>query len=75
MGKYEPLRMFLAGQTADVELTFARISRLVGGLPPSSSRHRAWWANDASHVQARAWLQAGRRVAAVDLGARRVRFS
>jgi hypothetical protein len=54
---------------------FVEISRLVGGLPPSARRHRAWWANSPSHVQAHAWLELGRRVEAVDLEREVVRFS
>jgi hypothetical protein len=58
-------------------MTFAEISRLVGGLPPSAYRYREWWANDhgSRHVQAHAWLEFGRRVEAVDLKRQVVRFS
>jgi hypothetical protein len=40
------------------------MDRLVDGLPPSAHRHRAWWSNErkGNHVQAAAWLEAGRRV-------------
>lgn len=63
VSKYTPLQRFLEDQPADdvVSLTVSEIARIVGGLPPSSSR-RAWWANTPGHVQALAWLGAGRRV-------------
>jgi len=37
-----------------------RIEELLGGpLPDAARRHRPWWANDLSHVQATAWLAGG----------------
>ncbi|MDQ3292941.1 MAG: hypothetical protein M3527_00600, partial [Actinomycetota bacterium] len=79
MGKYDPLLDHLcrAGDEP-VEMTFDDIDRLVGGLPPSGDSWPAWWANEAvgsRHVQARAWLDAGREVERVDRAGRRVRFS
>jgi hypothetical protein len=56
-------------------MTFDEVDQLVGGLPPSSRRWAAWWANDPTHVQARAWLEVGRRVDTVDLRAGWVAFS
>lgn len=53
---------------------FDEIANLVGGLPPSAFRHRPWWANDARHVQAAAWMAAGWRTEAVDLDRRQVTF-
>lgn len=55
--KYEPLRRYLASAGHPVSLTFDEIGRLVGGLPPSAYRHRAWWSNSSSHVEAHAWLE------------------
>lgn len=47
MGKYEPLRDYLAGRSGDEEpMTFGQVERLVGPLPYSAHEHRAWWAND-----------------------------
>jgi hypothetical protein len=61
--KYAPLFEHLcrAGD-APVEMTFEEIDRLVGGLPVSATKHRAWWANEVAggRVQAKAWLDAGR---------------
>jgi hypothetical protein len=71
--KYAPFAEYLEGQaTRSVTLSFEEVAGLVGGLPKSARDHRAWWANDESHVQARAWLQAGWLVESVDLGAARV---
>ncbi len=59
-------------------MSFDEIDILVGGLPASAERWPAWWANETAgsrHVQARAWLDAGREVEHADRAARRVRFS
>ena len=76
-GKYAPLTAYLvdaAGHGREsVELSFAELADLVGGLPPSASEHRAWWANGTLSQQA-AWRVAGWRVGFPDLERRRVRF-
>lgn len=75
MGKYDPLRVLLqAHDGPQLTLSFAEIAAAVGGLPASANTHRAWWANDPSHVQARAWLDAGFAVESVEPGAGRVQF-
>ena len=78
MAKYDPLFKHLcrAGD-GPVEMSFAEIDRLVGGLPASATTHSAWWHNEVagSHVQARAWIEGGRQVDRVDLNAQRVWFS
>jgi hypothetical protein len=76
VAKYDPLRDHLARISRPVEMSFEEISLLVGGLPPTAYRRAEWWANNANrHVQARAWLDSGRRVESVDLDGRRVSFS
>lgn len=78
MSKYDTLRNHLdEADRGSLSLSFAVIDEIVGGLPDSARRHRAWWANERNgrHVQAAAWLDAGRTVEAVDLGAASVRFS
>ena len=78
MSKYDPLQEHLDRLLPErMQLTFSEIDRLVGGLPPSAYRHRAWWSNErrGSHVQAVAWLDAGRRVEDIDLNAGRVTFT
>lgn len=79
MGKYDPLFEYLcrAGDRP-VELSFDEIEVLVGALPASATTHAAWWANEAAggrHVQAHAWLNAGREVETVDRARRWVRFT
>ncbi|MEX1263849.1 MAG: DUF6884 domain-containing protein [Actinomycetota bacterium] len=74
-GKYAPLATYLAGNPAGwLDVGFDEIDALVSGLPTSAHRHRAWWANDATHSQAHGWLDAGWRVATVDMDQARVRF-
>lgn len=80
MAKYDPLfrHLVIADATKPVEMTFDDIERLVGPLPASATKFSAWWNNeqpDTTHVQALAWLNAGREVELVDRAARRVRFS
>ena len=68
MAKYDPLGEHLSRLTMDATtMTFEEISRLVGLLPKSAYDHREWWGNEAhgSHVQARAWMNAGFRVDSV----------
>ena len=77
MAKYDPLFVRLCqGPDATAELSFDEVAKLVGGLPKNASEHRAWWGNEADgrHVQAHAWLNAGREVEAIDLQAEAVRF-
>ncbi|HSH58371.1 MAG TPA: hypothetical protein VK988_01785 [Acidimicrobiales bacterium] len=65
MSKYDLLREHLDRlPPGRLQLTFSEIDRLVSGLPPSALRYPAWWGNErqGSHVQAAAWLDAGRRV-------------
>jgi hypothetical protein len=74
LSKYDSLREHLFRLRPPVEMTFEEIGALVGGLPRSAEKWSAWWGNDEGHVQARAWMSASRRVEAVDLNRRRVRF-
>jgi hypothetical protein len=69
--KYDLLAHRLASSGADrLTLTLDELERIVGGLPASARAYPAWWANDRSHVQAVAWLDAGYRVDALALGER-----
>lgn len=75
--KYEPLTTQLRsaadrGQRV-VDMDFAQIADLVGGLPRSAGTSRQWWSN-SSQTQALAWRAAGFHVDAVWLERRRVRF-
>ena len=64
MGKYDPLREFLRSLEQDeITLSFTEIEDIIAApLPPSARRHRAWWTNNDSMPQARAWLGAGWKV-------------
>ncbi len=77
--KYDGLRdHLLALDDPAVEMSFAKIARLVdGGLPASADKYTAWWSNEeeGGHIQKQAWLDAGRRTSGVDLNAQRVRFT
>ncbi len=77
MSKYDPLTEHLKAARADrVPMTFAELEKVLGfPLPPSSRKHRAWWANDPQgHVNAKAWREAGFRAEAVDLADARLEF-
>ncbi len=76
--RYDGLHEYLSQRTEPVvRLSFTEIERIIGGsLPASARRYRPWWANEQSgtHVHARAWLDAGRRTAGVDLNSAIVDF-
>ena len=61
MAKYDPLELYLSAQPEDgCTLTFAQIEEIIGApLPPSARRHKSWWGNDNTHVQAQTWMDAG----------------
>lgn len=78
MGRYDPLRDFLAGQPADLrELTvsFKDIENLVGRLPRPARSRPAWWASSDAHDVGQAWRDAGWQVASADEGGERVVFA
>jgi len=58
--KFWPLRDHLrkSGKSVIV-MNFRKVSALVGGLPPSATNHRPWWANHHGNSQARGWMDAG----------------
>jgi hypothetical protein len=73
--RYQPLADRLANVSADsVTLPVDEIEGLCGGLPAEARRRASWWANDHAHAQARAWMDLGFQVAAVDPGGA-VRFA
>jgi hypothetical protein len=78
VSKYSSLRRRWEREAGpSVEMAFDEIDDVVGGLPASARRYSAWWSNEreGTHVQARAWMDAGWRVANVNLTAERVRFT
>lgn len=76
MGKYAPIAEFLVDQSADrIRLDFEALERLLGApLPKSADEYQAWWANDESHSQAKAWLEAGWQTENLNLARRTVEF-
>jgi hypothetical protein len=41
-------------------LTFDEIEAIIQSrLPPTALKREQWWANDATHVQAQAWMLSG----------------
>jgi hypothetical protein len=76
VGKYDPLRDYLAGQNRDeeMEMTFGEVEELVGRLPNSARVHRPWWAN-GSKVEAQAWRAAGWHVQEVNMRSEQVTFA
>jgi hypothetical protein len=78
MAKYDPLHEQLASRTESVlKLSSAEIERILGEpLPASARKHQAWWANEfeGSHVEARAWLDAGYRTQGLDLNGETIDF-
>jgi len=77
--RYAPLAIWLQSQPSSrdrARLTFEDIEGIIGEvLPPSAHQHRAWWANDTSHVHAKQWLDSGWRVAQVSAAEQRVVFA
>ena len=75
-GKYGPQRDHLASRPGDrARMTFTEVERLVGRLPDSAHRHRAWWGNNGSNVEAKAWLDAGWHVESVNQASGEVIFA
>jgi hypothetical protein len=75
--KYAPLGERLARESGDrLRLTFAEVEHALGfPLPASARTHAPWWANvGGSHVQAKAWMEAGWRTRDVDVPGQRVTF-
>lgn len=78
MSKYEPIRKFLEGSTAEgIDVSFGQIEGILGfELPKSAYRHQAWWANEmhGSHSHARSWQEAGWETCQVNTTRQTVRF-
>jgi len=76
MAVYAPMMRFLTGQASDrVRLNFQEVERILGRpLPKSAGDYQAWWANDPTHSQAKAWLKAGWQTENLNLDGRTVEF-
>ena len=78
MGKYDPLRNFLASQPADqreLTMSFSDIENLVGRLPRYARSRPAWWANSGVSDAGQAWREAGWQVESTDQRAELVVFA
>jgi len=76
--RYVALSNWLAGQKEDqVLLVFDQVEAILhASLPDSALRLRAWWANDrVGHTHSSLWLEAGWKVAYVDLAEEQVIFA
>lgn len=75
MAKYDSLRDYLRKQDKDVVMTFSDVATVIGCsiLTDSAFIHSAWWTNDRTHGQARAWLAAG-YTASADINTNTVTF-
>ena len=77
MGKYDPLKSFLATrQSQEVPMSFHEIEELIHApLPPVAYKHRAWWSNNPSNnPMTKVWLAAGFVTEQVDTAGERLVF-
>ena len=80
--KYEALAEYLAAAEArahpaflEVTLTFPEIELILGAqLPATARRNAAFWSNDLTHCQARAWVARGWMTQRVSITQERVSF-
>lgn len=78
MAKYDPVFEHLCRASHEpLEMTLEAVGAIVGSLPKSAYSHQSWWANEADgcHVEAYAWMNAGRLVEHVDLNRQIVRLN
>lgn len=71
MGKYDPLFHYLnSSGEKQITLSFVEIERILSTkLTNAAYKHEQWWKwDDASHVQCRAWRDAGYKVDKAILG-------
>lgn len=77
MGKYDGLGDHLNDDNSKrITLSFTEIETILGFLlPGSAKKHRPWWANDQSHVQAKdGWLRVGYETGPVKIKNQTVTF-
>lgn len=66
--KYQVLAEFIKNDSM-ITMSFSEIEKVLGKkLPSSAYSHRSWWANQAAHVQADAWMSVGMKTYDVILG-------
>ena len=77
--RYAPLALFLQQQPLErkqLVLNFQEIETIIDDTLPESAERRQFWANDSiDHVQSRQWLEAGWRVATINMTERRITFA
>lgn len=61
--------------SGNIQMTFAEISEIVGGLPLTAYKHPTFWSNINSHSIAVAWMKAGYKVIKCDLKKQIVNFA
>jgi hypothetical protein len=76
MGKYSPLKEFLAKQGKElVPMSFDEIERVLGEALPASKQYPAWWSNNPSNnVMTKEWIAAGYQTESVDIAGERLVF-
>lgn len=76
MGKYEPLRTFLASQNKErIDMSFAEIEAVLRQQLPASKQYPAWWSNNPSNnVMTKEWLAAGYQSEQVDVVGEKLTF-
>ncbi len=79
-GKYAPLEVYLRGLPAsrkEASFSFGEIEAILKfKLPASAYEDERWWLHEkeGNHVNARAWANAGWKIASVDVGRERVKL-
>jgi hypothetical protein len=79
-GKYTPLENYLRDlpkKQRAVTVDFEQIERILNAkLPASAYGYEAWWEHEkeGNHVNARAWANAGWKIAGLDLKEKWVKF-
>ena len=72
MANWKALTANLSGISDRVTLSWTELHSIVGGLPASATKHRAWWSGDRSHIHS--WRSVGFVVTDLQMGSR-VTFS
>ena len=76
MGKYSPLRDFLAKQGREyVPMSFEEIEDVLGESLPASKQYPAWWSNNPSNnVMTKEWIAAGYQTESIDIAGEKLVF-
>ncbi len=76
MGKYSPLKDFLAKQGRElVSMSFDEIEGVLGESLPASKQYPAWWSNNPdNNVMTKEWIAAGYQTESVDIAGEKLVF-